>query len=117
MIKRYLLGVAAALCLALPAYGNDFPTLARVEFVVKCMNKMGTQSYDTLYQCSCSLDRIAERMSYDDFAEASAFTMLRRTPGEKGGIFRDPPQAKQLREALAEAEAYARSSCLISAGG
>jgi len=114
MIQRPpLLGALAMLSVFVPAHANDFPTVARVEYVVKCMNKMGEQSYDTLYKCSCSLDQIAERMSYDDFAEASAFAMLRGTPGEKGGVFRDPPQAGEMRETLNTAEAEARSKCLI----
>jgi hypothetical protein len=114
MIQRPLfLGALSVLCVSAPVHANDFPTVARVEYVVKCMNKMGEQSYDSLYKCSCSLDHVAERMSYADFAEASAFAMLRGTPGEKGGVFRDPPKAGEMREALDKAEAEARSKCLI----
>jgi len=38
---------------------------------------------------------------------------LRSTPGEAGGVFRDPKQAKDLRKVLKEAEAYAERQCFV----
>ena len=112
---RKLLLVLVGAAVTSGAFGNDFPTLARVEYVLACMYQNGNQNYDTLYQCSCSADKIAERLSFEDYSEAQTFTMLRSTPGEKGGVFRDPPQARELREALADAESYARASCFLKA--
>ena len=112
---RKLFFVLAGVLIANVALGNDFPTLARVEYVLACMNRIGNQNYDTMYQCVCSADKIAERLSYEDYAEAQTFAMLRSTPGEKGGVFRDPPQAKELRETLSAAEDYAKASCMLKA--
>ncbi len=55
------------LALLLPgvALANDFPTQARVEFVLGCMNEQGGQSYDTLYKCVCLVDAIAAEMSHE----------------------------------------------------
>ena len=92
---------------------NDFPTQARVEYVLQCMEKKGGQNYDTLYPCVCSIDKIAEKLTYDEFAEAQTFTYLRSTPGEKGAVFRDPPRAKELRNRLKEAVAFAEQSCFV----
>lgn len=92
---------------------NDFPTQARVEFVLQCMQKKGAQNYDTLYPCVCSIDKIAEQLSYEEYSEAQTFTYLRTTPGEKGAIFRDPPRSKDLRGRLKEAIAYAEQSCFV----
>lgn len=42
--------ILLALLAALPGVSsaNDFPTQARVEFVLECMGQHGGQSYDTL---------------------------------------------------------------------
>ena len=92
---------------------NDFPTQTRVEYVLQCMEKKGGQNYDTLYPCVCSIDKIAEKLTYDEFAEAQTFSYLRSTPGEKGAVFRDPPRAKELRDRLKEAVAFAEQSCFV----
>ena len=114
-VRRKILLMVAGLLAANAATANDFPTLARVEYVMGCMYLIGNQNYDTMYQCVCSIDKIAERMPYTDYSEAQVYTMLRRTPGEKGGMFRDPPRAKELRETLAGAVEYAQSSCFLAA--
>lgn len=92
---------------------NDFPTQARVEFVLSCMSERGGQSYDTLYPCVCIIDRIAEEMSYAEFAEAQVFRQLRSTAGERGGLFRDPEQAVTLAEKLEAATAHAEDRCVV----
>lgn len=113
-MRRSIL-LLAGLAFAVSALANDFPTLARVEFVLGCMNRIGNQNYDTMYQCTCSADKIAERLSYEDYTEATVFTLLRSTPGEKGGVFRDPPHARKLRKALSDAVEYAEVSCFLKA--
>lgn len=84
------------------AAGNDtdFPTLARVEFVLGCMNQRGGQNYNTLYGCVCQIDALREQFSYDEYTEAEVYRQLRSSPGERGGVFRDPDQADRLRERL-----------------
>lgn len=94
---------------------NDFPTQARVEYVLQCMEEHGGQNYDTLYHCVCMADKIAAAMSYDDFAQAQTFTYLFNTPGERGGEFRDPPQSAKLRTQLKEATAQAKETCFPNA--
>jgi len=94
---------------------NDYPTQARVEYVLQCMQKNGGQTYDTLYPCVCSIDKIADSINYDDYAEAQTFTYMRSAPGEAGGLFRDPPRAKELRKRLQEIEANAKSFCFVRA--
>ena len=92
---------------------NDFPTQARVEFVLGCMNEQGGQSYDTLYKCVCLVDAIAAEMSHDEFAEAQVFRQLRSTAGERGGVFRDPDQARSLVEKLESVIERGRARCFI----
>ena len=93
---------------------NDYPTRARVEYVLECMNQQGGQSYQTLYPCVCSADKVALSMPYDEYNEADTFTRLRGFPGERGGLFRDAPKAKQLRKRLKEAKDSAAESCNLN---
>jgi hypothetical protein len=92
---------------------NDFPTQARVEFVMGCMNEQGGQSYDNLYKCVCLVDAIAAEMSHEEFAQAQVFSQLRSTAGDRGGVFRDPDQARALTEKLAAVIERGRAGCLI----
>lgn len=95
----------------IPESGNNFPTLARVEYVLQCMLEHGGQNYDNLYHCVCAADTIAGKLSYEEFAQAQTFTYLYNMPGERGGQFRDPPQSGELRTRLKEAKALANSTC------
>lgn len=93
---------------------NDYPTQARVEFVLGCMNEHGGQSYDTLYPCVCLIDRIADEMSYDEFAEAQVFAQLRSTPGERGGMFRGPERARRLTDKLESLLEHSQARCFVA---
>lgn len=92
---------------------NGYPTQARVEYVLQCMEKNGGQNYDSMYPCVCSIDKIATQLAYEDYSEALTFTYMRSAPGEAGGLFRDPPRAKKLRKKLKEAEELARKNCFV----
>ena len=92
---------------------NDFPTQARVEFVLGCMNDQGGQNYDTLYKCVCLVDAIAAEMSHEEFAEAQVFSQLRSTAGERGGVFRDPDHARALVAKLQTAIDHGKAQCFI----
>jgi len=92
---------------------NDFPTRDRVEYVLNCVAQHGGLTYITQYACGCKIDKIAEKMSFAEFEAAKTFTYLRSTPGDAGGIFRDPKQAKDLRKVLKDAESYAERQCFV----
>jgi len=105
--------LVALLLLPGASHANDFPTQARVEFVLGCMNEQGGQSYDNLYKCVCLVDAIAAEMSHDEFAQAQVFSQLRSTAGERGGVFRDPEQARTLSAKLAAVIERGKAACLI----
>ncbi len=93
---------------------HDYPTRDRVEYVFNCIAKHGGKlDYVTQYACGCKIDKIAEKLTFAEYEAASTFAMLRSTPGEKGAVFRDPSQSKDLRTRLKEAESYAESSCFV----
>jgi hypothetical protein len=114
-IVRFLTFAAVfySLLLCSAARANDFPTQARVEYVFKCMNSHGGQRYEALYSCVCVIDKIAEKIAYDEYVEADVFTQLRSTPGERGGLFRDPDRAGLLVDKIFEITAGAEKSCFV----
>jgi hypothetical protein len=99
---------------AMPVLGeppvHDYPTQARVEFVNECIATHG-DSLSSLYQCSCAIDRIADRLNYDEFVEASTFARYSGLPGEGGGLFRDSDRARKMGKLYREVEAEAFSAC------
>jgi len=103
----------SSLLLAPLAIANDFPTQARVEYVLRCMDSHGGPTYETLYSCVCTIDKIAETIAYDEYVEADVFTQLRSTPGERGGMFRDPDRASLLVKKISNITKMAEKSCFV----
>jgi hypothetical protein len=89
---------------------NNYPTHARVEYVNECIARHGDK-LSSLYQCSCALDLIATRLTYDDFVEASTYSRYAGLPGEGGAIFRDSDTAKKMAKLYKELEADAFRTC------
>ena len=98
------------------ASGNDFPTLTRVEYVLSCMQEKGGKNYDNLYHCVCAVDRIAAKLPHEEFLQAETFATNANLPGERGGVFRDPPQSKALRDKLKAAQDEALAACFPNGG-
>ncbi len=92
---------------------NDYPTRDRVEYVLNCVAQHGGLTYITQYACGCKIDKIAERLTFSEYDAAKTFNYLKGTPGENGGVFRDPSQSKSLRVKLKEAEEFAERSCFV----
>lgn len=66
---------------------NDYPTEARVEYVFGCMAVNG-QTPEALRRCSCSIDVIAEILSYEDYVAAETVLSMRLAAGERAALFR-----------------------------
>ncbi len=94
-----------------PAVVNDFPTQARIEYVLQCMDDHGGQNLNNLYHCVCAVDTLAAAMKYDDYNQALIFTQAFNMGGDRGAEFRDPPQSARLRERLKEVQAKTDESC------
>lgn len=94
-------------------YLDQYPTRDRVDYVLNCVAKHGGLTYITQYACGCKIDKIAERLTFAEFEAATTYGFMRKTPGEKGGAFRDPKESKSLKKRLQEAEAYAEKSCFV----
>jgi hypothetical protein len=106
--------VATPLCADAPAH--DYPTVARIEYVQECMNKAGGRQ-GAMYQCACAIDRIAEKLTYEEFVEASTYARYATLPGEGGGIFRDTDEAKQKAKLFRSIESDAYRACNVPTSG
>ncbi|NOR69087.1 MAG: hypothetical protein GQ532_05240 [Methylomarinum sp.] len=96
---------------------NDYPTRDRVEYVFNCIAKhgglSGSKAYINQYACGCKIDKIAEKLTFEEYEGARTFAYLKKVPGESGAVFRDPKQSKDLRTRLKEADQYAESQCFV----
>ena len=96
---------------AVPA--NNYPTLARVEYVNQCISNNGGK-LAALYQCSCAIDRIANSLTYDDYVEVTTYVKNVNMPGEGGGMFRDSERGRKLIKSYHELESDALHGCGVS---
>ena len=90
--------------------GGSYPTVDRVEFVLECMQKNGGKQ-EFLYKCACVIDDIAQKYSYDDFVEASTAARYQTLGGERGGVFRDPPQVREMGKRYLQVRGEAMKGC------
>ena len=107
-----IFGLIAATPLWADAPSHDYPTVARIEYVQECVNKTGGRQ-GAMYQCACAIDRIAEKLTYDEFVEASTYARYATLPGEGGGIFRDTDEAKQKAKLFRTIESEAYRACNV----
>src|SRR5436309_640651 len=86
---------------------NDYPTVARSEYVFGCLKANG-ETRQAIEQCSCSIDVIASLLPYDRYVTAETVLSMSQVRGNLGGEFRSSEQAttavNDLRRAQAEAE-------------
>ncbi len=92
---------------------NDYPTRDRVEYVLECVAKHGGLNYINQYACGCKIDKIAEKLSFEEFDSARTYGQMVKTAGEAGSAFRDPKASKSLRTRLKEAEEAAEKACFV----
>ncbi len=93
---------------------NDFPTLDRVQFVYECMALKGGENYTNLYGCSCTLDKIAQAMSYSEYVEADSYMRMENMRGERGGLFRNSSEkARGVRKKFLQIKGQAERACTV----
>jgi len=78
------------------------------------MNKHGGENYDTLYPCVCAIDRIAEQLPYERYVHSETMSYMIRTPGERGGAFRDAPGARKEVRTFARVRHEAEQACFVN---
>lgn len=112
-MRTRLAAALIALSVAQPAAAeNDYPTPARVDFVIGCM-AANNNTHEAMLKCSCAIDTIASLMPYADYEMAeTALSMQAGTlGGDRVGLFREPPQMKAVIEELRRSQAEANLKC------
>lgn len=108
-------GLALALAVAAPASAqtpvlNDYPTMARADYVFGCMSSNG-QSRDMLQRCSCSIDHIARLLPYDDYVKAETILRTVQVGGEKVSPLRGSARHKKMVADMRRAQTEADILC------
>jgi hypothetical protein len=107
--------VAAAALAATVASGgiaaaDDYPTHARVDYVLGCMTANG-QDQATMLRCSCSIDKIAEEIPYNDYTALETVKVMAEGGGERNALFRNLPWAQQLMDRFRKVQVAADLEC------
>jgi hypothetical protein len=97
---------------AMGAPANDYPTVARVEYVLECMNSHGGKQ-ENLYKCACVIDRIGAELAYDDYVTMSAALRYQTLEGPRGAEFRDPAGVKAMAAKYKAVQADAARACML----
>lgn len=110
MIRKALEGALLALVLTVPAHAadtNDYPTTARVDYVIGCMGANG-ETREAMTRCACSVDTLASILPYDRYVQAETILSMRQGVGQAANVFRNVRMyddiVADLRRAQAEAE-------------
>jgi len=113
MSKRVFIPAVAfalALCAAPAAFAYDYPTADRVQYVLECMYRNGGSSV-YVYKCSCVIDSVAQKYTYDEWVDTSTIARYQSLPGEGGGVFRDTEENRAAAKRYREVEADANKLC------
>jgi hypothetical protein len=94
--------------------GNDYPTNARVEYVVACMKDYPGNPQEALYKCSCAIDAIAERMTYEEWVDVSTVANAITIAGERGGVVRDMKDGRKIAATYRSVQEDARKRCFMA---
>lgn len=110
--------LAALLALAIPGAGawaaNDYPTVERVMYVHECMRQHPGNHFEMVSKCSCVIDKIAEKVSYDDFESMSTATNANTIGGERGNAIRDVATVQDEIKRFRTLQAEAKKACFIN---
>ena len=95
------------------ARANDFPTQARVEFVLSCMRESRAPQQEAMYKCSCAIDAIAERVDYATWVDLSTIANATTIAGERGGVMRDMKDGRKKIVSYREMQQEAKKRCFL----
>jgi hypothetical protein len=97
-----------------PARANDFPTTARVEFVLECMKDSKAPLQEMVYKCSCAIDNIASKVKYEQWVDLATVSNGISIAGERGGVIRDMKDGRKLAGQYRDLQTQAKHACFIS---
>ncbi|SFL95928.1 hypothetical protein [Variovorax sp. OV329] len=87
---------------------NDFPTVDRVLYVQECMRAHPGPGFEMTSKCSCTLDKLAASVKFQDYVTMSTIVKAMSIGGERGGAIRDvpsyEPEVKRYKDLVSKAE-------------
>ena len=89
---------------------NDYPTIARADYIFGCMAANG-QTRDVLERCACSIDIVATILPYDKYVEAETILSVSRVGGEKVAVFKNSQSMQNIVADLRRAQVEAEFRC------
>ena len=93
---------------------HDYPTSERVTYVEACMRaRPELGHYEMLNKCSCVLDIIASKVTFDDFDTMNTAVNAATIGGERGSLFRDTPAMQDKIKEFRKLQGDAQKSCMI----
>ena len=112
MINKLLVSICLILATLLfnKSHSNDFPTLARSEFVFACMSS-NASNRDFMAKCSCAIDEIAKRMTFKEYAQAEAIARLWEGNSPREEAFKSVGLSKDRMQKLFRAQAASELEC------
>jgi len=93
-----------------PGLLNDYPTVARADYVFGCMAANG-QVRTVLEQCSCSIDIIASILPYEKYVRAETILRMSLVGGENTSMFKSSPDLRHMVDDMRRAQAEAELRC------
>ncbi len=111
---RSCCGVLLALATMQFAHANDFPTRARVEFVLDCMRSSKAAPEESMYKCSCAIDDIASKVDYATWVDLSTVANATTIAGERGGAMRDLKDGRKTITSFRALQADAKKRCFLN---
>jgi len=112
---RAAASVAVVLCALVGSGGvasadSDYPTAARVDYVLGCMASNG-QDYLTMQRCSCSIDHIAEALPFEAYERVETIMRMREARGELAILFRTASDLEEEMQDFRQAQVEADLRC------
>jgi hypothetical protein len=108
-----MVGLAGTQVAHAKEHANDFPTRARVEFVLDCMQSSKASPQESMYKCSCAIDEIASKVDYATWVELATVANATTIAGERGGVMRDMKDGRKKIASFRELQTDAKKRCFL----
>lgn len=110
-----LLPALLAACATPAPAPAPYPTADRVQYVHQCMRDHPGPGYEMIAKCSCAMDHIISKVSYDDYTTFSTLSNAVTIAGERGGALRENESLKPALKVWRDLQAEAAQACFLTA--
>jgi hypothetical protein len=90
-----------------------YPTADRVSYVLTCMRDHPGAQHEMVSKCSCTIDEIANVLTFDDYTNMSTAVNAISIGGERGGSMRDSEQVQAMAKRYREVQTKAKKACFV----